>query len=72
MTRYFTRSCPRSGGHVGITMREPETALRLQAVNGKCVRCSYRLAWIVVKGNRPGVLESAYRGLSYLMILSTR
>ena len=59
MARYFTGSCPRCGGYVGIIMREPETALRLQAVNGKCVRCSYRLAWIVVNGNKPRLLKNS-------------
>ena len=46
-------------------MREPETALRLQAVNGKCVRCGYRLAWIVVNANKPRLRKnSTVRGRS--------
>jgi hypothetical protein len=38
-------------GYVGIVLREPGRNTPLQAVNGKCVRCSYRLAWIVIRGN---------------------
>ena len=52
MVRYLRRSCPRCNGHVGIIVREPERNTPLQAVNGHCLRCSYRMAWIVVAGNR--------------------
>lgn len=38
--------------YVGITMREPETAMPLQAVNRRCVHYRYRLAWIVVRGKQ--------------------
>ena len=50
MDRYLTRVCPRCGGHIGIYMQEPERDQPLQAVNGQCVRCRYRLAWIVIRG----------------------
>ena len=52
MDRYLTRICPRCGGHVGIYMNQPEQNTPLQAVNGHCVRCSYRLVWIVIRGRR--------------------
>ena len=51
MARYLYCRCPRCSGYGRLVMREPERALPLQAVNGHCLRCSYRLAWIVVRGN---------------------
>ena len=33
-------------------MREPERDMPLEAVNGHCLRCQYRLAWIVIRGER--------------------
>jgi hypothetical protein len=59
MAKYFARSCPRCNGYVGIIMREPERDLPLQAVNGHCVRCAYRLAWIVIRGGRQRVNRRA-------------
>ena len=53
MVRYLTRTCPRCYGHVGIILQEPGSNTRLQAVNGHCLRCAYRLSWIVIRGNRP-------------------
>jgi C4-type Zn-finger protein len=50
MARYLARACPRCNGYVGITMREPGRNVPLQAVNGHCSRCQYRLAWIVIGG----------------------
>jgi hypothetical protein len=41
MARYLTRACPRCNGYVGITIREPGRNVPLQAVNGRCTRCSY-------------------------------
>ena len=52
MFKYFARTCPRRNGYVAVTMREPERDLPLQAVNGKCMRCAYRFAWIVIQGKR--------------------
>jgi hypothetical protein len=52
MAKYLYRSCPRCNGYVGIVLREPERDLPLRAVNGQCVRCRYRLAWIIVRGGR--------------------
>ena len=33
-------------------MREPGRNTSLQAVNGRCLRCSYRLVWIVIRGRK--------------------
>ena len=51
MDRYLLRDCPRCRGFMGVIVRRPE-GTSLQAVNGKCVRCRHRLAWIVILGNR--------------------
>ena len=52
MNKYFTRACPRCNGQVGIIIRQPENPAPLRAVNGRCLECSYRLAWIVIDGKR--------------------
>ena len=55
MARYLARACPRCKGYVGIVIREPGRNMPLQAVNGRCSECSYRMAWIVVRGRKTGV-----------------
>ena len=50
MARYLARSCPRCNGYLGIVLREPGRNVPLQAVNGHCLRCDYRMAWIVIRG----------------------
>ena len=61
MVRYLTRICPRCNGHVSIIMREPGLNTQLQAVNGHCLHCQYRLAWIVIRGNRGTVSRTKAR-----------
>jgi hypothetical protein len=39
-------------------MRDPAKNAPVQAINGKCVGCSYRLAWIVIWGKRLADKES--------------
>jgi len=48
MAKYLQRSCPRCNGNVGIVLREPGRNTQLQAVNGHCLGCGYRMAWIVI------------------------
>ena len=36
----------------GIVLREPARNMPVQAVNGHCLKCDYRLAWIVIRGRR--------------------
>ena len=48
----WTAHAPEYNGYVGIVMPEPGRNTRLQAVNGKCLGCGYRLAWIVIRGRR--------------------
>ena len=53
MARYLARACPRRNGYVGIVIREPGRNVPIQAVNGRCSRCTYRIAWIVIRGKAP-------------------
>jgi hypothetical protein len=50
MARYLARACPHCNGYVGITIREPGRNVPLQAVNGRCTQCTFRMAWIVIEG----------------------
>jgi hypothetical protein len=43
MARYLARACPRCNGYVGIIIREPGRNMPLQAVNGRCTDCPYRI-----------------------------
>lgn len=52
MTRQLARLCPHCGGFMIVKVFEPERHTACQAVNGRCVRCQDRLAWIVIRGNR--------------------
>jgi hypothetical protein len=52
MARYLVRTCPRCNGYVGIVIREPGRNVPVQAVNGRCNQCSYRMAWIVIGRKR--------------------
>ncbi len=63
MARYLARACPRCNGYVGIILREPGRNTPLQAVNGRCLRCSYRMAWIVIRGGKSSVTGNIRRHL---------
>ena len=52
MATYLARSCPKCGGYLGIVLREPGRNTPVRAVNGHCLKCGYRLAWIVIKGKQ--------------------
>ena len=43
---------PRCRGLLAVIVREPERNTPLQAVNGRCLRCGHRMAWIVIRGYR--------------------
>jgi len=53
MARYLAHNCPRCNGYFGIILREPGRNTPLQAINGHCLKCGSRLAWIVIRGNTP-------------------
>jgi hypothetical protein len=41
-------------GYLGIVLREPANNISVRAVNGRCLKCGYHLAWIVIRGRRGG------------------
>ena len=43
--KYLQRSYPKCDGYLGIVVPE-----RKQAINGRCQKCGYRLAWVLVRG----------------------
>ena len=53
MVRYLAHTCPPCKGYLGIVLREPGRNTPLQAINGHCLKCGYRLDWIVIRGNTP-------------------
>jgi hypothetical protein len=57
MAKYLYRSCPRcDDGYVGIIVLELEQNLPAHTVNGHCMGCGYRFAWIMIRGGRrPGL-----------------
>ena len=44
MAKYLARSYSRCNGSVGIIMRVPGRNVPLQAVNGHCLDCGYRMS----------------------------
>jgi hypothetical protein len=41
----FQRSCPKCNGYLGIVVP-------VQAINGRSLKCGYRLVWVLVRGKR--------------------
>jgi hypothetical protein len=58
MATYLARSCPRCNSYLGIVLREPDRNVPVRAVNGHCLKCDYRLAWIVINGKRAAAQQS--------------
>jgi hypothetical protein len=50
MAKYVCRSCPRCNGYLGIVVPERKAKMPVQAINGRCLKCGYRLAWVLVRG----------------------
>jgi hypothetical protein len=50
MAKYLQRSCRKCKGYLGIVVPERKAKVLIQAINGRCLRCGYRLGWIVVRG----------------------
>ena len=61
MATYLARSCPKCDGYLGIVLPEPGRNVPVRAVNGHCLKCDYRLAWIVIKGKRAAGRQSVTR-----------
>ena len=45
MAKYLARSCPKCNGYLGIVVPEGKAKTPVQAINGRCLKCGYRLAW---------------------------
>jgi uncharacterized protein (DUF2141 family) len=43
MGKYFQRSCPKCGNYLGIVMPKREAKFPVQVINGRCLKCGYRL-----------------------------
>src|SRR5882724_8164316 len=50
MAKYLARSCPKCNGYLGIVVPERKAKLPVKAINGRCLTCGYRLAWVVILG----------------------
>jgi C4-type Zn-finger protein len=44
------RSCPKCNGYLGILVAERKAKMPVQAINGRCLKCGYRLAWALARG----------------------
>ena len=53
MAKYLQRSCPKCNGYLGIVVPERKAKMPVQAINGRCLKCGYRLAWVLVRGTAP-------------------
>jgi hypothetical protein len=58
MATYLARPCPRCNGYLGIVLCEPGRNVPVRAVNGHCLKCDYRLAWIVIRGKQAARQQS--------------
>jgi hypothetical protein len=54
MATYLARLCARCNGDLGIVLSDPGRNTSLRAINGHCVQCGHRLAWILIRGKRRG------------------
>jgi hypothetical protein len=50
--KYLARNCPRCHGYLGVALGKQRRNARVQAVNGHCARCGYRLAWLLFRGRQ--------------------
>jgi hypothetical protein len=47
VAKYLQRSCPKCNGYLGIVVPERQAKMPVQAINGRCLKCGYRLAWVL-------------------------
>lgn len=71
MAHYLERHCPRCNDYVGIRMREPDRNTRVQAVNGHCLACGYRLSWLLIQGRNPAKLTTSWHVGYALLVKKT-
>jgi hypothetical protein len=46
MARYLQRSCPKCNGYLGIVLPKRKAKMPVQGINGRCLKCGYRLALV--------------------------
>ena len=63
MGKYFQRSCPKCGNYLGIVMPKREAKFPVQVINGRCLKCGYRLP---LQSDRHRIIYS----LAYIILLS--
>jgi len=51
---------PKYNGYLGIVIPERKAKLRVQAINGRCLKSGYRLAWVLVQGRDAYVFENYF------------
>ena len=74
MAKYPQRSCPKCNGHLGIVVPERKAELPVQPINGRCLKCGYRLAWVLVRGKngsgtKPTTFQSSLDSWRHLVKL---
>src|SRR5215470_2665225 len=52
MSKQVVRSCPKCKGELQIVLLDRQRKAPVSAINGRCVKCGYRLAWILIRGHR--------------------
>jgi hypothetical protein len=50
--KYIARNCPRCDGYLGVALGKQRRNARVQAINGHCAHCGYRLAWLLFRGRQ--------------------
>jgi hypothetical protein len=50
VAKYLQRSCPKCNGYLGIVLPKLKADMPVQAINERCLKCGYRLAWVLVHG----------------------
>jgi hypothetical protein len=61
VAKYLAHPCPRCKGYLGIVLRAPGRNTPLQAINGRCLQCGHRLAWILIRGKRGHAYQNPRR-----------
>jgi hypothetical protein len=54
MAKYLKRSCRKCHGYLRIVIPERKAKMPVQAINVRCLKCGYRLAWVLVEENGSG------------------
>ena len=58
MAKYLARSRPKCNGYLGIVVPERKATMPVQAINGRCLKCGYRLAWVLVRSKNVNATKS--------------